>query len=109
MDLAEYQQWVADTAQYPPGLDYPAETLASEAGEVLGCVIKAKRRKQDHEIHPTDFTAAGRAALELELSDVLWALAATCNELGVSLAGLAATNHAKLTERARDGTLYSAT
>lgn len=107
MTLDEYQEWVRDTALYPPGLNYPAGTLASEAGEVFGVIIKQTRRTQQVSTQHHELALDMQAALKSEMSDVLWALAALCNECNISLSVLADFNVEKLKKRQAAGTLFN--
>ncbi len=50
-------------------------------------------------------TEEDRAALTLELGDVLWYLAELCTQLGIGLDDVAAANLAKLQGRIERGTL----
>ncbi|MCP3857482.1 MAG: nucleoside triphosphate pyrophosphohydrolase family protein [Actinomycetia bacterium] len=97
MDLAGYQAAAALTGgaisvDHP--IVYPTLGLTNEAGEVAG---KVKKIFRDREGQVTD---ADRAALTLELGDVLWYLAELCTQLGVSLEEVAAANLDKLRDRA---------
>ncbi len=105
-DLVEFQDWVRDTALYPKGLSYPVATLASEAGECQGEIVKAMRAKRALEILPEDLSEKRREKLLKELSDTLWGLCATANELGLTLYDFARINFEKLEERRREGELY---
>ena len=78
---------------------YPTLGLASEAGEVAGKVKKIFRDR-DGVITDDD-----RAALTLELGDVLWYLAELCTRLDIGLEEVAAANLDKLRGRIERGTL----
>jgi NTP pyrophosphatase (non-canonical NTP hydrolase) len=78
---------------------YPTLGLANEAGEVAGKVKKIFRDRGGA------ITDDDRAALALELGDVLWYLAELCTQLGIGLGDVAAANITKLRGRAERGTL----
>jgi NTP pyrophosphatase (non-canonical NTP hydrolase) len=78
---------------------YPTLGLVNEAGEVAGKVKKIFRD------HGGEITEADRAALVLELGDVLWYLTQICTELDVTLADVATANLEKLASRAARGTI----
>lgn len=101
MSLNEYQERAEKYAAYQHAPEhhgvslYPFMALAEEAGEVCGKVAKALRKGD-----PID---AG--AVEMELGDVLWQVAACANELGVTLGEIATMNLAKLGDRADRGVI----
>lgn len=101
-DLASYQQAAAMTGG-PIAVDhpivYPTLGLTNEAGEVAG---KVKKIFRDQGGIVTD---EHRAALTLELGDVLWYLAELCTQLDISLEDVAAANIEKLRGRTARGTL----
>jgi NTP pyrophosphatase (non-canonical NTP hydrolase) len=100
MDFTEYQTKSRFTAQYPAighAIVYPTLGLVNEAGEFAGKIKKVFRDK-DGEITPET-----REALKAELGDVLWYLAQTCTELGVSLDEVAESNLTKLLDRQARG------
>jgi NTP pyrophosphatase (non-canonical NTP hydrolase) len=107
MDLKEYQQWVKDTSLYPSGLNYPVGQLCAESGEAMGIVLKMERKLHTNSVLAADLPAPARLALIGELSDALWSVTASLNELGITLEELANYNFEKLEERRRDGTLYN--
>lgn len=112
MNFNQYQAFAIKTAQYPAvegvgtqNLVYPAMGLAGEAGEYLD---KVKKNWRNH----NSMTAANLTEEQVtefvkELGDVLWYLAASAKELGVSLEVVAATNIAKLTDRRERGVIKS--
>ncbi len=102
----EYQMWVKETARYPRGLTYPANQLASEAGEVLGGVNKGMRALHCLDVQWLGISPELRAYIRDEAGDVLWSLVALCNEIGCSLEDLARENRSKLEAREAAGTLY---
>ncbi|UTN93066.1 MazG-like nucleotide pyrophosphohydrolase [Streptomyces phage Marky] len=102
MDFPQYQQGARETAVYPgqgqgAGLAYAALGLAGEAGEVANKVKKILRDRGGV------LNAQTAAAIAEECGDVLWYLAALCDELGADLGQVAALNLAKLESRALRG------
>lgn len=100
MDFTEYQTQSRVTAKYPAighAIVYPTLGLVNEAGEFAGKIKKVFRDKGG-EISPET-----REALQAELGDVLWYLAQTCTELGVSLDEVAESNLTKLLDRQARG------
>ncbi|MBK6724387.1 MAG: nucleoside triphosphate pyrophosphohydrolase family protein [Acidobacteria bacterium] len=96
MNFEEYQSEASQTALYPrrmSNLEYPTLGLAGEAGEVANIVKKIQR---DHDGVITDET---RLKLKDELGDVLWYISACADELGLTLAEVAAYNVDKLAKR----------
>jgi NTP pyrophosphatase (non-canonical NTP hydrolase) len=97
VDLQAYQAETAKTARYPDvGANpvYPTLGLCGEAGEVAEKVKKVLRDQGGR------FNADTRAALALELGDVLWYLARLASELDLDLGAIAEANLAKLASRA---------
>ena len=93
--LDKYQKWVKSMAFYPSefGFSYTALGLAGETGESVEIIKKAVRDgrlflKKDE-----------REALALELGDVLFYVAAICNEVGLDMNSLPQKNMDKLNER----------
>jgi NTP pyrophosphatase (non-canonical NTP hydrolase) len=102
LDFARYQDEAAVTGGAVRGdhpIVYPTLGLANEAGEVAG---KVKKIFRDRGGVVTD---DDRAALTLELGDVLWYMAELCTQLGISLEDVAASNIEKLRGRQARGTL----
>lgn len=104
MNFDDYQKAAVKTAIYPGsktiiGLSYTTLGLAGEAGEVAGKVKKILRDKQGL------LDAESKQALGAELADVLWYIAATCEELGLSMSDIAQQNVEKLASRAARGVL----
>ncbi|AWY07378.1 nucleotide pyrophosphohydrolase [Streptomyces phage Araceli] len=102
MDFPQYQQGARETAVYPgqgqgAGLAYVALGLAGEAGEVANKVKKILRDKGGV------LNVNEAAKIAEEAGDVLWYLAALCDELGADLGQIAALNLAKLESRAMRG------
>jgi NTP pyrophosphatase (non-canonical NTP hydrolase) len=97
MDLDEFQQGALRTIN--PALSDrdrlldAASGLSEEAGEVLGLVRKRAFQQR----------SVDEAQLTEELGDVLWCLAVTAHELGISLSCVAVANQAKLARRHPDG------
>ena len=98
MNFDEYQAKASETAHYPrrmDNLEYPTLGLAGEAGEVANIVKKIQR---DHGGIINDDI---RTKLKDELGDVLWYISACADELGLTLAEIAAYNVEKLAARHR--------
>lgn len=97
--MNEYQKQAASSAVYPgtQAVIYPMIGMCNEAGEALGKLKKVLRGDRPLEMQ--------RDALIDELGDVLWYLAQTCTDLGVSLDEVARRNLAKLSSRAERGVL----
>lgn len=97
MTLADYQREVMRAAApSAPGVDRLAVFalgVAGEAGEVADIIKKVLGH--GHPLRPE--------ALEKELGDVLWYVAALAEALGLSLESVAAANVAKLRARYPDG------
>lgn len=72
--------------------------LGEEAGEVLGKFKKARRDQGD-------LSNVDKEAIEKELGDVLWYIAAIASDLGLSLGKIADRNLAKLQDRTDRGTM----
>jgi NTP pyrophosphatase (non-canonical NTP hydrolase) len=100
LNFYEYQLGALKTAVYPKkyAVSYPALGLAEEAGEVCGKIAKMMR----DEIPLKD----QRKAIEAEMGDVLWMLAALAHDCGLSLQTIAEMNIEKLKKRQQAGTLH---
>jgi NTP pyrophosphatase (non-canonical NTP hydrolase) len=100
-DFDVYQSSAVKTAIYPEQarIIYPALGLANEAGEALG---KIKKVIRDHE---GAYSPETRAAISAELGDVLWYIAALCNDLGLQMSNVAEENIKKLYDRAERGNI----
>ncbi|MCZ2127946.1 MAG: nucleoside triphosphate pyrophosphohydrolase family protein [Anaerolineales bacterium] len=100
MRLSDYQKKSRATAKYPVighGVIYPTLGLVNEAGEVAGKIKKIFRDKDGQ------ISDEAREALKAELGDVLWYVAQTATELGLSLEDIAEANLAKLLDRQARG------
>lgn len=100
LTFEQYQQLAARTAVYPGRDDeavasYPALGLAGEAGEVCEHLKKAIRDDGDV------ITDERRQTLTKELGDVLWYVAALCDELDIAMEDVARHNVDKLADRQR--------
>lgn len=102
LGMRSYQRAAAHTGG-PISVDhpivYPTLGLTNEAGEVAGKVKKIFRDRGGV------ITDDDRAALTLELGDVLWYLAELCTQLGISLDDVASANLDKLQGRTARGTM----
>jgi len=102
LTLREYSERAGATAVYPNrggNLTYPVLGLCGEAGEVAEKVKKIFRDCGGV------VDAAKCDAIAKELGDVLWYVAATAHELGVSLEDVASRNLDKLASRKDRGKL----
>ena len=96
MNFDEYQKESKKTALYPnkgSNLVYPVLGLAGETGEV---VEKVKKLIRDKSGKPDE---KFKQEIKKELGDVLWYLAQTCTELGLSLDEVARQNLEKIFSR----------
>lgn len=110
--LQEYEQGVARlTAQQSPDevepddIVFTALGLAGEAGEVAEKVKKLWRNKgktKGSELDPDEVKA-----LESELGDCQWYIAATARRIGSSLTRIMQNNLAKVTDRTARGVVRS--
>lgn len=96
----EYQKGAAETAIYPNrgellGIAYTALGANGEAGEV-GEVVKKTIRDNNGV-----FDEERKKRLIKEIGDVLWYLAETATQVGISLGDAAAANYDKLKDRQR--------
>jgi NTP pyrophosphatase (non-canonical NTP hydrolase) len=102
LDFGEYQAaaaWTGGPVATNHPIVYPTLGLTNEAGEVAGKVKKIFRDRNG------EVTDEDRAALMLELGDVLWYLSELCTQLDIKLEDVAAANIAKLRRRVEQGTL----
>ena len=104
LNFEEYQRFAARTAEYP-GRDgdhpaiYPFIGLPGEAGEVCEQIKKAVRDDDGM------VTAERCEAIAKELGDVLWYVAAICDELGLEMEDVARWNVEKLADRQDRGVI----
>lgn len=101
MTFSEYQEQSQKTAIYPNkgnNLYYPALGLG-EVGEIQNQIKKVYR--DDDGI----LTETRKEDIFKECGDVLWYLAALCNECGFTLEQVAKYNLEKLQKRQEKGTL----
>jgi NTP pyrophosphatase (non-canonical NTP hydrolase) len=101
MTIDEYQTQAVTTAVYDSrvAILYPALGLAGEAGEVCNKVKKVFR--DDGGV----LTDEKRQQIKGELGDVMWYLAGTARDCGISLQEAAEENLAKLADRKARGVL----
>jgi len=78
---------------------YPALGLGNEAGEVQGKIKKVLRDNGG------DFNEENRAKIADECGDVLWYLAALCEDIGYTLEQVAELNIKKLSSRRERGVI----
>ena len=100
MDFRDYQQKAVETAIYPApsAVVYPALGLANEAGEVLGKIKKIIRDGN------SDYWS-NAVIIGDEIGDVLWYIAALCDDLGLEMNDIAKANLNKLASRKERGVL----
>ena len=92
MTLREYQEQAQQTRRAKTlenRVIYPVLGLNGEAGEVAESVKKSMRKDLPWDVED----------LKLELGDVLWYVAATADDLGLTLEEIARANIIKLAER----------
>lgn len=94
-----YQDFTDTTRIYKHKIIYPTLGLAGEAGEVAE-KVKKMLRDEDGEL-----SEDRRDAILAEVSDVLWYIAALCDDLGSSIEEVAKLNIDKLTKRKAAGRL----
>ncbi len=102
MDFNDYQKAALKTAIYPNqgnNFVYPVLGLNGEAGEVAEKAKKIIRDKGGV------FDGEDIADIRKELGDVLWYLAVTADEFGLTLGEVAKCNLSKLGSRAERGVL----
>lgn len=101
MNFDEYQEAAVKTAIFPKesAIEYVTLGLVNEAGEVAGKVKKVIRDNEGH------FTKEKIEELGAELGDVLWYIAAMCQEIGISMDSVALENILKLRDRQQRGVL----
>jgi NTP pyrophosphatase (non-canonical NTP hydrolase) len=102
MNFEDYQTRAMSTAIYPNrgnNLVYPVLGLNGEAGEIAE-KLKKIIRDSGGELSPES-----RKDLSKELGDILWYVAACCDELGLRMDSVASANIAKLASRKERGQL----
>ena len=103
MNFSEYQLAARKTQLYTnhgENINYVALGLGGEAGELLN---KTKKIMRDHN---NVVTEEMRADLKKELGDVLWYIAAFCDELKLELDDVAQYNIEKLSSRQKRDQLH---
>lgn len=103
LEFRVYQGEARKTAIYPDkgeNIIYPTLGLNGEAGEVAEKVKKLIRDKESK--YDPEFTEE----IADELGDVLWYVAALCDEMGFSMANIARKNLAKLHDRSSRNKLH---
>lgn len=100
-DFNDYQRAARKTAIYPAHLKgiYPVLGLCGEAGEV------AEKVKKLHRDGTGLYCNVWREALQKELGDVLWYLAAIAGDYEISLDSIASESLKKLQDRQNRGVL----
>jgi NTP pyrophosphatase (non-canonical NTP hydrolase) len=101
MNFADYQSQAAKTAVYNDAdvIIYPALGLLSEAGEVAGKIKKVLRDTNGQ------FSPEERWAIADEVGDVLWYIAALCEDMGTPMELVAQRNLDKLNSRLARGVI----
>lgn len=103
LSFSDYQNGAMSTAIYPGkgegNWTYPALGLAGETGEISEKLKKAIRDEGGI------VSEERRAAIQKELGDVLWYVAALCTELNINMEDAAAQNLSKLAKRKTEGKL----
>lgn len=103
MELNEYQNQARFTAIYPDlgrNFVYPTLGLCGESGEYADKVKKIFRDNGGI------LSEAKKAELKKELGDILWYIALSAYEIGVTLDDVAKTNLEKLSNRKANNTLH---
>lgn len=103
--INQYQEEARRTAKYPEAgirtlsaIEYTVLGLCGESGEIANKVKKFRRDAKP-------VTMTDREELADEVGDVLWYVAMLADELGYTLAEIAAMNIVKLERRAKKGTI----
>jgi NTP pyrophosphatase (non-canonical NTP hydrolase) len=102
MDFDKYQKEAKKLAKYPRigrNFIYPTLGLAGEAGEVAEKVKKIFRDDKNR------ITKKRREEIKKELGDLMWYLAQTATEFGMSLKDIAEDNIKKLNSRKKRGVI----
>lgn len=108
MTMNEYQEKAGTTAAYPSmgeNLCYPAMKLAGEAGEY--CDKVGKRWRNTGSMSSRGMEPGEIEEYVKELGDVLWYIAASAKELGITLEQVAELNLKKLADRKERGVIKS--
>mgnify|MGYP003388481377 CR=1 FL=1 len=102
VDFKKYQEEARKTAGYPEEhkIVYPTMGLVGEAGELANKVKKLMRGDTNR-----DELIEG---IKGEMGDVLWYLSALADDVGISLADIAAGNIEKLHSRLARGKIKGA-
>jgi NTP pyrophosphatase (non-canonical NTP hydrolase) len=103
MDFNDYQKKAMASAVYPnigSNIVYPTLGINGEAGEIAEKVKKIIRDKNGV------WDDLDREAIQKEIGDSLWYLAALCHEFGLLLGDTAEKNIEKLTKRVLDNTIH---
>jgi len=103
MNFQEYQEEASKTAIYPDKGNnpyYPTLGLCGEAGEVAEKIKKVMRDNGG------EICIEKSAEIMKEIGDVLWYIAALCEELDVDMETCAILNIEKLKSRQERGTLH---
>lgn len=106
MNIYVYQERAYETAVYPESVRvlYPLALLSEETGELVGKFAKLLRVDEGwRETVWNDQSVRG--AIVKEMGDVLWALAALAEDLGMSLDTIAEENLRKLADRKARGVI----
>lgn len=106
--LDKYQKEAVKTATYPQkgyNVIYPVLGLAGEAGEVAEKVKKLWRNCGYTKAQ--SYSAQSKKEIMKELGDVLWYIAAICEEMQVNLSEVAEMNITKLKDRQKRNVIKS--
>jgi NTP pyrophosphatase (non-canonical NTP hydrolase) len=95
LNVQEYNDFVKSMKVYPEkhAIVYPALGLSGESGEIAEKVKKWLRGDRDLD----------KAALALEVGDVMWYVTSLADDLGYKLEEVMMMNHAKLSSRKERG------
>lgn len=103
MDFDEYQKRAIAKAVYPNvgnNITYPVLGICGEAGEVAEKIKKILRDK-DGKVADSDLPGIIK-----EMGDVMWYIAALCNELNIPMSAVARASIEKVEGRHERGTLH---
>lgn len=103
MNFEEYQKLAKTTASYPvvgKGFVYPILGLVGEAGEVVNKIKKIFRDDN------SQLTEDRKKEISKELGDILWYVAQSSTELGLSLDEIAVANIEMLKSRKERNKLH---